>query len=248
MGDGETQLPAANWYYERETRRRRWWDGNAWGGYAEPETSEVPQVSASRAGAAAGVLESFETDNPYLQRLFRHEAFGVVPDGCGELLHGLQTAHPEERLVSAMRVRHGLAEGGVLMVTTHWLRYVKQGRLFTAIANDDFWPLDGSLELNAKVGDTPIFRTPDGHQFQVFPKVPVVSARKAKAFLEIYKLAMLAGAHLNAELETAVMEAMASGGAVRSTAAEMSELVALRDSGALSDAEFEAAKARVLGT
>jgi hypothetical protein len=36
----------------------------------------------------------------------------------------------------------------------------------------------------------------------------------------------------------------ASGG----TAAELKELVALRDSGALSDAEFEAAKARVLGS
>jgi hypothetical protein len=28
----------------------------------------------------SGVLQRFDTDNPYLQRLFGHELFGVVPD------------------------------------------------------------------------------------------------------------------------------------------------------------------------
>lgn len=246
MGTGETQLPAANWYIEPGSGRKRWWDGNAWGAYAEPEASEVPPGGSSVTRATAGILEPFETDNPYLQRLFRHEAFGVVPDGCGELLRGLQTADPEERLVSAMRVRHGLAEGGILMVTTHWLRYVKQGRLFTAIANDEFWPLDGALEFKANIGDTPLFVTPDGHQFQIFPKVPIVSGRKGKAFLEIYKLVVLASAHLNTQIETAAMEGMASAGAGSSMATEIKELAALHESGALTEAEFEAAKARVL--
>lgn len=194
-----------------------------------------------------GVLQRFDSDNPYLQRLFAHEAFGVVPDRCGELLQRLETAAPDERLVSAMKVRHGLTEGGVLMITTHWLRYVKQGRVFTAIASDEFWPLDGSLDLEANVGGRPLFRTPDGNQFQVFPTVPIVSRRQAKAFLGIYKLTVLADAHLNAEMHEAALEGMAAAGAT-GTAAEIKELVALRDSGALSEAEFEAAKARVLGS
>jgi hypothetical protein len=194
---------------------------------------------------AEGVQEPFETDNPYLQRLFGHEAFGVVPDRCGDLLRGLQTAAPEERLISAMKVRHGMAEGGVLMVTTHWLRYVKQGRVFTAIANDEFWPLDGGLELEANLGGRPLFRTPDGHQFQVFPTVPVVSRRQAKGLLDVYKLAVLAGAHLDSQREGAALEGMTGGGA-KGTAAEIQELVALRESGALSESEFEVAKARVL--
>lgn len=195
--------------------------------------------------ATAGVLQPVDTDNPYLQRLFGHEAFGIAPERCGELLHGLQTAAPDERLISAMKVRHGMTEGGVLMVTTHWLRYVKQGRVFTAIANDEFWPLDGAFELEAKLGGRPIFRTPDGNQFQVFPTVPVVSRRQAKAFLEIYKLAILASAHLETQIQDAALQGMAAGGA-KGTAAEIKELVALRDSGALSDAEFDAAKARLL--
>lgn len=190
------------------------------------------------------VLQPFETDNPYLRRLFAHELFGQMPAGCGKLLAGIDTVTPEERAVSAMRVRHGLAEGGVLIITTHWLRYVKQGRVFTAIASDEFWPLDGALHLKDKFGDSPLFVTPDGNQFQVWPTIPVVSRRQAKGFHAIYKLAALAAAHLNAEVETAALEGMASAGA--GPAAEIRELVTLRDSGALSEAEFEAAKARIL--
>jgi Short C-terminal domain len=195
--------------------------------------------------ATDGVLQRFDTDNPYLQKLFAHELFGAVPDGCEELLQGIETAAPDERLITAMRVRHGLTEGGVLMITTHWLRYAKQGRVITVIANDEFWPLDGSLDLEAKLGGRPLFRTPDGNQFQVFPTIPVVSRQQAKAFLAIYKLAALAGAHLNAEMNDAALEGMAAAGS-SGVAAEIKELVALRDSGALSESEFEAAKARLL--
>lgn len=210
------------------------------------ETSEVAHVASG--GAVDGVMRRFETDNPYLQRLFAHEAFGEVPSGAGQLLRGLETAHPDELLISAMKVRHGAAQGGVLMVTTHWLRYVKQGRLFTVVANDEFWQLDGSLELEDNLGGRPLFRTPDGLQFQVFPTIPVVSRRQAKAFHGIYKLAALASHSLQGEMEEAALEGMAAKDVSGGTAAEIKELVALRDSGALSDAEFEAAKARVLGS
>jgi len=217
------------------------------------ELGEAPPQSGPASGAEArasittGVLQRFDTDNPYVQRLFAHELFGVVPDRCGELLQKIETTDPDERLVTAMKVRHGLTEGGVLMVTTHWLRYVKQGRMFTMIANDEFWPLDGALDLQAGLGSRPLFTTPDGNQFQVFPTVPIVSRRQSKAFLGIYKLAVLACAHLNTEMQDAALEGMAAAGAT-GTAAEIKELVALRDSGALSEAEFEAAKARVINS
>ena len=204
----------------------------------------MPQHETPTDGA---VLQRFDTDNPYLQRLFAHESFGVVPDGCGTLLAGVETVAPDERLITAMRVRHGLTEGGVLMVTSHWLRYVKQGRIFTAISNDEFWPLDGALNLDANLGGRPLFMTPDGNQFQVFPTVPIVSRRQAKAFLGIYKLAVLASVHLNAQIHDAALEGMAAVGAT-GIAAEIKELAALRDSGALSEAEFEAAKARLLAS
>jgi hypothetical protein len=204
-------------------------------------------ATSSQGTATDRALQRFETDNPYLQKLFAHELFGVVPDGCEELLQGIETAAPDERLIAAMRVRHGLTEGGVLMITTHWLRYAKQGRVITVITNDEFWPLDGSLDLEAKLGGRPLFRTPDGNQFQVFPTIPVVSRQQAKAFLAIYKLAVLAVIHMDQEADDAAREEIATAGA-RGTASEIKELVALRDSGALSESEFEAAKARLLSS
>jgi hypothetical protein len=199
--------------------------------------------------AGGGILARFETDNPYLQKVFAHELFASGPDGCGELLAQLGTVAPGERVIAAMRVRHGAMEGGVLMVTTHWLRYVKQGRLFTAIANDEFWSLDGSLELEATLGGQVLFRTPDGSQFQIFPNIPMASRKKAKAFLEIYKLLVLAGAHWQQQEEEAALDGMAqSGQSMSGPAAELKELVAMRESGALSESEFESAKARVLGS
>jgi Short C-terminal domain len=211
----------------------------------EQEIERAEQDAILETAESSAVLERFDTDNPYLQRLFAHESFGVVPNGCGALLEEIETRAPDEQLVSAMKVRHGMAEGGVLMVTTHWLRYVKQGRLFTVIDNDEFWPLDGGLELEANLGGRPLFRTPDGHQFQVFPTIPIVSRRQAKGFLAIYKLTALASVHLQGQIEDAALAGMAAADGA-GTAAEIKELVALRDSGALSESEFEAAKARLL--
>ena len=207
-------------------------------------TSESAGTDAAGAGEEPGILQRFETDNPFLRRLFASERFGVAPSGTGGLLGKLETVAPEEKVLSAMRVRHGISESGVLMVTTHWLRYVKQGRLFTAIASDEFWSLDGAFELEASMGGRPVFRTPDGNQFQVMPAIPIVSRREAKALLGIYKLAVLAVGHYESELQDAVLEARApkSGG----PAGELRELAALHESGALSEVEFEAAKARVL--
>ncbi|MGA2454410.1 MAG: SHOCT domain-containing protein [Solirubrobacteraceae bacterium] len=204
-------------------------------------------ATSSQGATTDGVLQRFDTDNPHLKKLFAHELFGVVPEGCGQLLQGIETAAPDERLITAMRVRHGLAEGGVLMITTHWLRYAKQGRVFTAIASDEFWPLDGGLDLEAKLGGRPIFRTPDGNQFQVFPTIPVVSRQQAKGFLAIYKLTALAVVHMNQEADDATREGLAAV-AVGGTAAEIKELAALRNSGVLSESEFEAAKARLLNS
>ncbi|HXB63654.1 MAG TPA: SHOCT domain-containing protein [Solirubrobacteraceae bacterium] len=164
----------------------------------------------------------------------------------------LETLAPEESLISALRVRHGvLTEGGFLMITTQWLRYVKHGMVFTVIANDDFWPLDASLELKANVGDMPVFTTPDGSQFQIYPAVPIITRRQAKAFHGIYRLAALAIHHLEADVEgTAVEDAALPLAATLSTniVAEIKDLVNLRDSGALSESEFDAAKARVLNS
>lgn len=232
------------------------------------DTIVTLSVSGSSAVASdvalPAVLRRFDTDNHFLQRLFAHELFGVVPDRSGELFRKLETVGPEEMLISGLTVRHGLAQGGVLLVTTHWLRYIKRGVVFTAIPDDDFWPLDGSLELHQPPGDSPLFRTPDGNQFQIFPAIPLVSRKQTESFFGIYKLAALAIHHFSQEKEEAALEGMAASRSSTSTStttrsartaspqpsggvADLKDLVAMRDAGDLTPAEFDAAKARLLG-
>jgi len=227
--------------------------------------SSAVASSATVDVALPSVLRRFDTDNPFLQRLFAHELFGIVPDRSGEIFRRLETVGPEEMLISGLTVRHGLAQGGVLLVTTHWLRYIKRGVVFTAIPDDDFWPLDGSLELHQPPGESPLFRTPDGNQFQIFPAIPIVSRKQTKSFFGIYKLAALAIHHFSQEKEEAALEGMATSRSSTSTStstrsagtaspqssggdvADLKDLVAMRDAGDLTSAEFDAAKARLLG-
>jgi hypothetical protein len=57
---------------------------------------------------------------------------------------------------------------------------------------------------------------------------------------------VLAGIHLDRELRGAALETQAAPSGGSGPAAEIRELVELRDSGALSEAELQAAKARLL--
>jgi hypothetical protein len=196
-------------------------------------------TAVDTAGSEHRVLRPFETDNPYLLKLFAHRAFGVFPPGTAELLAGLDTVAEDEQLVTGVRVSRGLMEKGTLMVTTHWIRYASKGRR----AKDGFWELDGSLAIETDLGSPPGFRV--GGNLFGGSRVPLAGRKEANDFGEIYTLVVGAGDHIHQKLQTAALEGMAEsrGGG---TAAEIKELVALRDSGDLSQAEFEAAKARLL--
>lgn len=186
------------------------------------------------------VLLPFETDNPYLRKLFAHSAFRSFPLGTPGLLDSLDTAAEDEKLVTALRVSYGLMGKGTLMVTTHWIRFAaKRGK------GDGFWPLDGSLTIDTDLGSPPGFRV--GGNLFGGSRVPLAGRSQANDFGEIYTLVVGAGDHIHGELQTAALESMA-GSDGTGTAAEIKELVALRDAGDLSQEEFEAAKARLLGS
>jgi len=214
---------------------------------AEDGAPESP-VAAHPANGDTLVLTPFETNNPYLERLFGHAGFGIFPEGSPQLLAGLSTRAPKEKLIAGLRVNHGMRELGVLMVTTNWLRYVKKGLLVTLTAADELWPLDGSLQMVD--GISSIFRTADGNQFQPRSVVPIAARKQAKAFLDVYKLTALAQSHAEQEAEDA--ERAAHRGAANagggSTVEGLKDLVALKESGHLSDEEFAAAKVRLLGS
>lgn len=131
-------------------------------------------------------------------------------------------------------------EKGTLMVTTHWIRYASKGRR----AKDGFWEPDGSLAIETDLGSPPGFRV-GGNHFGG-SRVPLAGRREANDFGEIYTLVVGAGDHIRQEMQTAALEGMAGSGG-GGTASEIKDLVALRDAGELSQDEFEAAKARLLG-
>jgi hypothetical protein len=194
-------------------------------------------------GSSDRVLRPFPTDNPYLQELFSHSSFGALPNGCVEALLAINNVAPDEQLVTALHVGHGLMDAGSLMVTTHFLRFAKKGRLSRKTANE-FWPLGTGLQVDAELGSPTTMVLETGHQFQV-GRIPIVSRKQAKGFAEVYRLVVGAGGHIQGQLENAALETMAE--PAKSAAAEIKELVALRDAGDLSQDEFEAAKARLLG-
>jgi Short C-terminal domain len=195
-------------------------------------------------GLGDRVLESFPTDNPYLQELFSHSSFGVFPNGCADELAAINNVAADEQLVTALHVGHGLMDAGSLMVTTHFLRFAKKGRL-TRKTTNEFWPLGTGLQVDAELGSPTTMVLETGHQFQV-GRLPIVSRKQAKGFAEVYRLVVGAGSHLRGQMEDAALESMAE--PAKSPAAEIKELVTLRDAGDLSQEEFEAAKARLLAS
>jgi hypothetical protein len=201
------------------------------------------QGQAVGGGSTDRVMRPFETDNPHLQRLFSLQAFGSFPGGCLELLEGINNVAKDEQLITGLRVGHGLMESGVLMVTTHFVRYAKKGRISSSNKNE-LWDFGVGVEVDSPLGSPTVIRLSTGHQFQA-GRVPVVSRRQAKEFLDVVKCVEGAGAAINGELEAAALESMVNSS---STAGEIKDLVALRDAGDLSQVEFEAAKARLLGS
>ncbi len=150
--------------------------------------------------APPAVLRRFDTDDHFLQRLFAHELFGVVPDRSGELFRKLErrsrrdadfSADGKARLGSGWRAaRHD----PLASVHQAWRRS-RQSQTTT-------FGLTGLLNFISHRGG-PLFRTPDGSQFQVFPAIPLVSRKTDQVFFGIYKLAALAIHHFRQEKEEA---------------------------------------------
>jgi hypothetical protein len=158
------------------------------------------------------VLRGFDTDNPYLQRVFAHPRFGDVSQGCRAAMDGLSNVDPDEKVLAGERVNHGLGEQGFLILTTHFLRYVKAGRMFTVVNKNDLWSLEAGAELNrhANLG---IITTASGDNFQFQGR----SRKNAKEFFELYQLAQLAlrwdenqRRHLHDVAATSLVEAAAA--------------------------------------
>lgn len=187
------------------------------------------------------VHEPFETDNPFLQRVFEHKMYGGFPDRCLAMLDALPTVGPDEQLMASLKVRHGQYQRGYLLITTDFLRYVRAGVGGALLTTDEFWSLDDPIEFNA-FGEMASLVTTSGDQFQVR------SRWKAKAFRDLYHLLQSAIQWEDSQAEE-VHEAAHHGavsGPFGGIAEELGKLGHLRDQGILSEEEFVAAKKKLL--
>jgi hypothetical protein len=181
-----------------------------------------------------GVLEPFETENPFLLRLFAMPEFGDVPRKAPELLQSV-SPDAEEQLLAALHLRHGRYRVGYLLLTTAMLRWVQ-----TAPFRDhDYWTYDYALEIEGGPLMGAVIRTPDGKQFQR-------RWGRAKSFGEMFRLAQQAVAWQHDHSVTTSAVASKPSGDPDPVAA-LERLAELRQQGLLDDEEFNAAKRKVLG-
>ena len=59
---------------------------------------------------AEAILGTFETNNPWLQKVFAMPTYGQAPAKAVELLHEVSPDR-EERIITALRVRQGVIGG-----------------------------------------------------------------------------------------------------------------------------------------
>ena len=180
---------------------------------------------------AEATLGTFETDNPWLKKVFAMSAYGQAPVKAVELLREV-SPDQEERIITALHVRHGRMKRGYLIATTSCLRFVQTfpGR------SENYWGYDYKLEIAGGMGQGGVIRTQEGEQFQ---------ARwgKVKQFRELYN-AMQHASAWDAEhtpQPTPVVVQNAPG-----LSDELEKLAGLHAKGILNDEEFQDAKRRLL--
>ena len=182
---------------------------------------------------AEATLGTFETDNPWLKKVFAMPSYGQAPAKAVELLREV-SPDPDERIITALRVKHGSYRRGYVIATTSCLRYVQTlpGR------SENYWGYDYKLEIAGGMGQGGVIRTQEGEQFQ---------ARwgKVKQFRELYN-AMQHASAWDAEHKPQPMPVIVQNAPGLSE--EIEKLAALRAQGVLSDEEFQDVKRRLLST
>jgi hypothetical protein len=194
----------------------------------EDELQEEPEIQ----GPHPRVLQRQQTDNPHINRIFQSQAFGQVPMKAVELLEKV-SPDSNELLVYAVRTRHGQWKRGYLLLTTRGVRWVQTLPVFA----EDLYSFDWKIEYKRLGLLKGLLTTADGDQFQLL-------ATKAKAFRDLFYQLAQAGEWQVASDSESAQEAVQQG----DLAGQLRELSDLHGQGVLSDDEFAAAKARLLGS
>jgi Short C-terminal domain len=180
------------------------------------------------------LLAAFDTPNPWLRKLFERPEYGLVPSAAPHLLREV-SPDPSEKLLAALRVKHGAYRRGYLLATSLCLRWVQT----LPVKLNEYWPYDYSLELDGAYISGGMIRTASGDQFQV-------RYGKAKSFVEVYQIAQQAIAWEESQPVQAPADTIPPA-KESDLSSQLSALASLHAAGALTDVEFTTAKARLLG-
>lgn len=178
------------------------------------------------------VVEPFETENPWLQKLFSMPSYGRVPTEAIALLREL-TPDPDEQLLAAVKCEHGRMRRGYLLATTKALRWV---RTFPNRAEDS-WGYNYKLDYKGLGLTKAVLILGDVEQFQTYKT-------RAKPFAAMYGVIQEAMAWGEAHAHETVMDAVTAQPV--SLATELRDLASLHTQGILSDDEFAAAKQKLM--
>jgi DNA-directed RNA polymerase subunit RPC12/RpoP len=189
------------------------------------------RVSDSHGADTEDVLTEFETENPYLQKMFSMTEFGRAPGKALEMLREV-SPDPDEALLCAIKCGNGMKNHGYLMATTHYLRWVQT----FPRRQDDFWPYENPLMLDGHV-----LVTPEGLQFQA-------PARAARSFAALYRVAQQAWNWEDEHADDEQVAVDSSPSSVNSSdmAGQLERLGRLFEKGLLTPEEFTEAKTKLL--
>jgi hypothetical protein len=196
----------------------------SWAG-EEPGLDEAEQES---------VLEPFETQNPWLQKLFSMPEYGQVPAVAIGLLREV-SPDADERLLAAVKCEHGRMRRGYLLATNKCLRWV---RTFPGRA-DDTWGYEYKLDYRGLSITKAVLELGTGDLFQTY-------RTRAKPFAKLYAVIGEALAWEAAHAHEVVLDAASASAVGPSLAEELRELAALHQQGILNDEEFSAAKQKLM--
>lgn len=80
----------------------------------DPVTNYLTELEQGR------VMVPVETDNPYLNRLFDNPMYAIIPQRAVALFDAI-SPDADEKLLTALRVKHGSYARGYLLLTTNWI-------------------------------------------------------------------------------------------------------------------------------
>lgn len=170
MPQGQTQVPANNAPAPQHLPQIQY--------QASPPAMVNAPVAQSESEDAEVTLQPFDTDNPFLRKLFGIKEFGRAP-GRALAVYRQRVIDPDEKMLAAFKSQHGRLKWGYLILTTDYVRWIQT----VPRQDEELYQYTDRIEQEGSM-----IRLPTGDQFQL---KGFGSGRKFKAVFRLAQQANL---------------------------------------------------------